>query len=251
MLRIAVCDDDTKFAGGLETIIVQEAGIMGVRTETEVFSDGETLLEEFERGTRYDLIFLDINMKRLDGISTARFIRRVDRMVLIIFISGCEQHLKELFEVEPFRFLSKPLDKARFQRYFLDAVCRIREEDAYYQFSFKKGIRKVALRDILYFESRNRVIHIFLNDGTEEQFYGKLNDVEKQLEENSQRFLRIHQSFLVNYSYIKKTEFSSVLLSVSSGEEIRLKISEDRQKAIRQRLCGIMEKMQSRSAEGK
>lgn len=240
MLRVAVCDDNKNFAGGLETLVMREAETIGIQVETEVFFDGEPLRGELERGTRYDLMFLDIEMEQMNGIEVARSIRQMDKTVLLIYISGYEQYLKELFEVEPFRFLSKPVNIAQFRRYFRDAVRRIGEENAYYQFSFSKRLRKVAFRDIVYFESRNQVIHIFLSDGSEEQFYGKLNDVEREIEEDRQCFLRIHQSFLVNYSYITRMDFSSVTLAVNGKSELKLKISEDRQKAVRSRLCRMV-----------
>ena len=175
----------------------------------------------------------------MDGISAARQIRRIDRSALLIYVSGYEQYLKELFEVEPFRFLSKPVDGAKFRKYFRDACARIGETEAYYRFSFNKEIRKVAVRDVVYFESRNRVVHIFMADGSEERFYGRLNAVEKELSEGRQEFLRIHQSFLVNYGYIEKMNFSVVTVIFGNGKRTALKISEDREKAVRSRLCGM------------
>ena len=91
----------------------------------------------------------------------------------------------------------------------------------------------------MYFESRNRVVHIFMADGSAERFYGRLNAVEKELSEGRQEFLRIHQSFLVNYSYIEKMNFSMVTVLFGKGNRIDLKISEDREKAVRSRLCSM------------
>ena len=225
MVRIAVCDDDMRFTAELEEMVRREADDSGISVETEAYSDGGTLVADIEKGYRYDLVFLDIEMERVDGISAARQIRRIDRSALLIYVSGYEQYLKELFEVEPFRFLSKPVDGAKFRKYF--------------RFSFNKEIRKVAVRDVVYFESRNRVVHIFMADGSEERFYGRLNTVEKDLSEGRQEFLRIHQSFLVNYSYIEKMNFSVVTVIFGNGKRTALKISEDREKAVRSRLCGM------------
>ena len=97
----------------------------------------------------------------------------------------------------------------------------------------------MSLRDTVYFESRNRVVYIIMDNGTEKYFYGKLNDVEKQLKESRYRFLRIHQSYLVNYSYIKKMSFSDITIVTGDGKEISLRISEDREKKIRAQLCGF------------
>lgn len=239
MLKIAVCDDDIRFAAKLENMILQEALQAGLSAETEIYSDGDTLVADMQKGYRYELIFLDIEMERLNGIRAAHIIREMDCSVLLIYVSGYEQYLKELFEVEPFRFLQKPLDDERLRRYFHEACERIGDTDTFYQFTFNKNIRRVSLRDIIYFESRNRVVYIVMNNGIEEYFYGKLNDVEKKLEESRYRFLRIHQSYLVNYSYIKKMSFSAITIVTGNGKEISLRISEDREKKIRTQLCGI------------
>lgn len=239
MLRIAVCDDDKRFAAKLEDMLLQEAMQTGLIAETETYSDGDKLVADIQKGYRYELTFLDIEMKRVNGIRAAHAIREMDRSVLLIYVSGYEQYLKELFEVEPFRFLQKPLDDGRFRRYFHEACERIGDTDSFYQFTFNKNIRRVSLRDTVYFESHNRVVYIVMDNGTEEYFYGKLNDVEKQLKESRYRFLRIHQSYLVNYSYIKKMSFSDITIVSGGGKEISLRISEDREKKIRAQLSGI------------
>lgn len=238
MLRIAICDDDSKFTGEIETLVIQESRKLGIRVETEVFSDGKTLLKSIQDGEHYQLIFIDIEMKQVDGITAARHIREIDRTVLLIYVSGYDKYLKELFEVEPFRFLSKPLNPAQFARYFKESCKRINETEVFYQFTFNKEIRKVPVRDIVYFESNNRIVYIHLKDSSDEHFYGKLNNVEKELAASRQYFLRIHQSFLVNYDYVKKMNFFNITISYM-GKEMELKISEDRQKEVRQQLCKI------------
>lgn len=239
MLRIAICDDDRRFAAKLENMVRQEAGKTGLDIETETYFDGDALAADIRKGYRYELIFLDIEMERVNGINAARSIREADRSVLLIYVSGYEQYLKELFEVEPFRLLSKPVDTQKFQRYFREACERIGRDSAFFQFTFNKTIRRVELRNIVYFESHGRVIHIILDDAAEECFYGKLNDVEQKMAESNCNFLRIHQSYLVNYSYIKKMSFSDITLAASQGKEITLRISEDREKKVRMQLCAI------------
>ncbi len=238
MLRIAICDDDSKFTRKLETLVLQESQKLGIRADTDVFSDGKTLLKSFQNGDHYELIFIDIEMEQVDGITAARRIREIDRTVLLVYVSGYDKYLKELFEVEPFRFLSKPLNHAQFDRYFKEACKRINETEVFYQFTFNKEIRKISVKDIVYFESNNRIVYIHLKDGTNEYFYGKLNNVEKELAASRQYFLRIHQSFLVNYDYIIKMNFFNITINYAR-KKMELKISEDRQKEVRQQLCKI------------
>ncbi len=238
MLRVAICDDDIPFTAMLEKLLKEEALSNGVEMEIDVFFDGSMLEKYIFLGNLFDLIYLDIEMAQENGIDAARHIRKVDNSVLLIYISGYEQYLKELFEVEPFRFLSKPIEIQKFSRYFQEACQRISEDNVYYQFNFNKEIKKVALKDIIYFESRNRIVYIFLKNGKKEYFYGKLNDVEKELNEKKQRYLRIHQSYLVNYDYVRKMNFSNVVIE-NNGKSTILQISEDRQKKIRMQLCDL------------
>lgn len=177
MLRIAICDDDLEFTGYLETLVRQESRNMGIRVDTDVFSDGATLLKSIRLGERYGLIFIDIEMTQMDGISAARMIRESDRSVLFIYISSYDKYLKELFEVEPFRFLSKPLEEEKFCRYFKEACLRIGETEVFYQFTFNREIQKVPLKDVVYFESHNRIVYLYLHDGSAAHFYGKLSTV--------------------------------------------------------------------------
>lgn len=106
MIGIAICDDDSKFTGELETLVIDESNKLEIRVETEVFSVGKTLLNSIQNSEYYDLIFIDIEMKQVDGITAARQLHEIDRTVLLIYVSGYDKYLQELFEVEPFRFLS-------------------------------------------------------------------------------------------------------------------------------------------------
>lgn len=236
MLRIAICDDDIKFAESLENLIIADSYSHGIRIETDIFTDGKSLLKSIQAGDSYGLIFMDIEMEYIDGISAARKIRETDRLVLFIYISSHDKYLKDLFEVEPFRFLSKPLDRDKFNKYFLEAYKRIEETTSYYQFTFRRELQRVPLTDIVYFESHNRTVYIFRQDGSSIYFYGKLNTVEKELSSSRRFFLRIHQSFLVNYSYITRMNFFNITVLLN-GKEIELKISEDRRKDVRRQLC--------------
>ena len=93
---------------------------------------------------------------------------------------------------------------------------------------------KVLIRDILYFESNKRKVFIVMEENTFE-LYGKLNDIENSLKACKVSFLRVHQSFLVNYKHIKGQSYDFVLMD--NGKKIS--ISEDRRKMISEQYCSM------------
>lgn len=229
-MKIAICDDDFIFASKVEDMILEISKKQGFDVEVEVYLDGSELWNDIVAGKVYELLYLDIEMVRLNGIELARKIREIDFNIILIYISSYENYFIELFEVEPFRFIKKPIDEILFRNYFNKAYDRIRQNEAYFEYRFNKVFHKVLLKNIIYFESSGRFITIHYRGG-QEKFYEKLNTVEKQLYGGKIPFLRIHQSFLVNYRYIRKISFSRVTLF--DGRE--LQISEDRQKRTRER----------------
>ena len=75
MLRIAICDDDLGFTGRLETLVLEESQSMGIRVDTDVFSDGKTLLKSIQSREHYGLIFyryLNITVRRSRQSGVAR-----------------------------------------------------------------------------------------------------------------------------------------------------------------------------------
>lgn len=235
MLRIAICDDDVILATKIESLLLEISRNELIDTEIEVYSDGSELWEDIVKGIEYDLIYLDIEMIKLDGIKVAKNIREKNLNVLIIYISIHENYFIELFEVEPFRFIKKPVDETILKSYFEKAYERIIHNDVYFEYRFNKITYKIPIKDILYFESSGRVITIYYRNGNG-KFYGKMNQIEKQLQNCKIKFLRIHQSYLVSFRYIEKMSFSKVVLT----KGIELQISEERQKSIRARYSELL-----------
>lgn len=236
MIRIALCDDQPEMTSLIENLIIECSDQKSIDVEIEVFFSGTTLLKHIGDGDCYDLIYLDIEMKVLDGVETAKQIREKDKDVLLIYVSGYESYWKDLFQVEPFRFINKPVDKDEFAEFFYKACERIKGLRVFFDFKYNREIIKVKISDIIYFESCKRAVHIFTNQGESYKFYGKLNEVEEIVRQKNYSFLRIHQSNLVNYRYIKRIGSDVVVLT----DDTQLLISGDRQKEVRKKYCNLI-----------
>lgn len=66
-MRTVICDDDEKLCRILQIFLEEYGESRGISVDVEVFSDGEILLQQLETGKQYDLLFLDIIMKHVDG----------------------------------------------------------------------------------------------------------------------------------------------------------------------------------------
>lgn len=246
MIEIAICDDSKTTVESIEKMLNEFSASHSIKVNCSLFFDGSELVKSIQQGIIYDLIYLDIEMNTLNGISTAEYIRNLELTTLIVYISNHEKYLKDLFDTEPFRFLSKPLDKEKFQSVFIAACKRIEQKTEYFSFSYNKEIIKLPINHISYFESHNRTIHIheiFNNNKSSSpegmyKFYEKLNTIENQFLNTNTNFIRIHQSYLVNCTHIKSITFTTVTLF----DGTKLQISADRQKSVRAKFCTLIGK---------
>lgn len=137
--------------------------------------------------------------------------------------------------MEPFRFIKKPVDANIFTEYFLKAYEKI-IKDSYFVYYFRKVLCKRKISSIIYFESVGRTILIHSTDA-DGKFYGRLSDLEEQMKNYEIPFLRIHQSYLVNYRYICEISFDKIMLF----DGIELQISRDRRKMMRKTYANLLE----------
>ena len=235
MLRIAICDDDAIISAQIEEMLDRHLNKNLIEHYIEIFYDGKALENIYKQGDRFDIIYLDIEMGRMNGIDTAKSIRKTDRDVVLIYVSSYETYFIQLFEVEPFRFIKKPINECDFNAITQLAYERIIEKDSYFEYKFNKIVGKVLVRKIKYFESAGRVINIHAEDASY-RYYGKLDDVELRLSQNKIPFLRIHKSFYVNFHFVDRITFSKLFLS----DGTILQISQEKQNFIRKKYLDIL-----------
>lgn len=226
MLRVAVCDDEPMIAHQIENFIYDICSREGINADIGVYDSGDALVKRIHEGQLFDLIYLDIQMKNGDGITAAENIRKTDENAVIIFISGYDRYLMKLFRLDVFAFIKKPIDADVFYETFLDANTKICNKNTFFVFQYKNREYKVLCKDILYFESRGRQVVLYMRSDEVHVFNEKLSRVEKRLENGKIPFIRIHQSYLVNYVLIKSRSKTDVTLI----NGMRLPISDERQK---------------------
>lgn len=234
MVNVAICDDNIIFANKLESMLIKISKQECIAIDTDVFTNGRELLDCVNSNeVGFDLIFLDIEMKEINGLETARQLRKIDEFVLLIYVTCHESYAIEAYDVNPFQFMVKPIDLDKLRNYFIKAYERIIRYPEYYPFEYKKRKYRVSINDIMYFQSNRRIISIYMANGEVLQYYDKMGNVETKLKQGKIDFWRIHQSCLVNSYYIYSVSYDRVELKNHRS----LFISEDRQKTISELYC--------------
>lgn len=227
MIKIAICDDEPVITSQIENYTLRIFKQENIAIDTEVFYSGKELADNVCKGGLYDIILLDIQMENGDGISSAKRIRQVDENALLIYVSSYDKYMMDLFRLDVFAFVKKPIDDNVFKNTLLEAYAKLCNRRVYFPYHYKSQEYKIPCMDILYFESNGRLITIHTKQGKVEKFNGKLSEVEELLSAGKISFLRIHQSYLVNYHHIHSR--SKVEVTLVNGE--KLPISEDRRKS--------------------
>lgn len=229
MIKIAICDDDKNQTTQLETILDSYTKKIGIRVEIDIFFDGKELIHYMEsQELNYDMIFLDIEMQQVDGMKTAHWIRERDQMVILMFVTSHTNYAIEAYEVRPFQFIVKPVDEVLVTKYFQQAYDFLLDGDFYFEYKSNKNYLRILMKDIMYFESEKRLIHIHMSDGSVRQYYDKMDAVQNKMKNGKTDFWRIHKSILVNARYVVRKAYNHVELA----DGTILQISEERRKEL-------------------
>ena len=235
MLRIGICDDLTEQLQIQEEMVRAIVCRMGLNVEIKCFQTGENLLWEIEQKGNMDILLLDVEMSGISGVETARIIREQDSRVALIFISCHDQYCKEIINVQPFRFIDKPVSEIELEHTLKNAIRVMNQKEEVFEYTYKRVPYKISVNKIRYFESDKREINLYSTEGVI-SFYKKLDEVEIQLEHMNIKFLRISKSYMVNMNYVKEFRYEKVVMN--DGRE--LKISPKYKDQIRKKYLELM-----------
>lgn len=215
MLSIAVCDDEiiacSNIAAKIRDILEQLKTPCLIRQ----FNSGQELLQAPEK---FDIIFLDIIMRGLDGMATAQFLRSKSPDIILIFISSSRDYVFDAYDVEAFQYLLKPIDVGKLRHVLEKAVCKTETHSSEYMIiNIERQKKKMFLDDICYFEIRGRKIDIHKTDDIL-TYYEQIGILEKNLQ--GKGFFRCHKSYLINLRHVDTYNRQEVTLD--NGEKIMI-----------------------------
>ena len=178
-----------------------------------MFSGGEELLNY---NGQIDILFLDIQMKDMDGMETARRLRADQFRGFLVFITVLKEMVFQSFEVQAYDYLVKPVDKKQFEKTMerLYASMQNASEDS---LLVQKGYEGRIIREdeIVFCEIIDRKIYLNLASGEVVDYYERIEKLETKLDN---RFYRCHRSYLINLKHLKG--YKNGIACMDNGKEI-------------------------------
>lgn len=211
MVELVICDDEKVFRNDLKEILGTELDLCGIKYRMREYASGEELVDAIDSHDKC-IIFLDIEMGKMDGMEAAKKIREKNRASVIIFVTSYSDYVFVGYEVQAFNYILKPYQKERIVGVLHGALSEADiTEERFFVIEQRTGALRLLVKDIKYFISDKRMVTAVMH-GKEHSFYGKLDEIAGGLPEC---FIRSHNRYLVNLSYVKAIDGNAAVV----GEE--------------------------------
>ena len=204
-LNLAICDDEIKDIELLKKHILQYTIETDNNITVSSYTSAKELISEYNNHS-YNVVLLDIEMPDLSGMELAKQLRDIDDDLLIVFTTFYPEYMQESFNVQPFQFLTKPIDYASVSRLFSSIFKKFNRRSGNIVVIDSDGEKNfVPINEILFItsmkESKSRIRYQLTSDQLVSR--STLSDVEKQL--TPYGFVSPSRGYLVNLRYTSTT----------------------------------------------
>lgn len=215
MLNVAIIEDDVAAAQRLRESLDRFAEVSGEAITAVAFPEATRFLDGYK--PVYDIVFMDIEMPTMDGMTAAARLREIDSQVVLIFVTNMVQYAAKGYEVDAMDYILKPFAYPDFERKFERAARACRRGSTSLIVSEQGGTHRVLLREIEYIEVRGHSLLLHTEAGII-RGTGTLQATETKLA--GEGFLRCSKAFLVNQMHVRAVKGS--VLEMSSGDKLSI-----------------------------
>lgn len=230
MIRIAICDDFPDVVTQLNKYLSEYQQLNERQLDVKSFYNAEDLWE-YLKENRCDLVVLDIELVKMNGVELGQLIRTElnDYTMKIVYISAKDCYDRQLFDVQPLNFLPKPIDKEKLFKMIDLTIQLSNNNEQFFTFENKQGAFRIKFSDILYFESFGHYLKISTKSG-DYKFKSTITEVMEQI--SDARFIQVHRSYIINYDNASHIKYEEI--TMSNGYVVP--VSRDRRKEVRNRI---------------
>lgn len=202
MIRIAIVEDEEFYALQLENYLHQYEKEKGEGFAITHFKDGDTIVHTYR--AQFDIILMDIQMAFLNGMSAAEEIRKIDKQVIIIFITNMKQYAIHGYMVDAMDYVVKPVSYFSFSEKLSRAINKMkRKTKKNIILTLHGGVARVDIADICYIESFGHTLIYHLVSG---DYRGPMTMKEMEEKLRGECFFRGNKGYLINLAYVESVQ---------------------------------------------
>ena len=231
MINIGICEDELHYRVNIKDMLGDILSTYSINYKIYEFSSGEELLSNYPKDL--DILIMDIQMKIINGMDTARKIREFDQNLEIIFMTSFSEFMQEGYEVKAYRYILKPISERKISRNILPCINEImKKKNNYLTINVKNYVDRIKIDSIVYIETDRPNIFIYTNDN---KYTTKMSisKIDKILREHG--FFRCHNSYIVNLKLVESMNSNTLKI----GEKY-IPISKYRVKELKLALTNIL-----------
>lgn len=230
LYNVALVGAEPEILDRLEKTLQSVSEETGVSFRAARFGDGDEIVENY--GGKFDLIVMDTDMPRLNGIRTAEYIRRLDRWVEILFIAARAENALQGYDVGAFDYMLKPFEDGVFAAKIKRFIERAKRKPyGSILIPTRSGVERLMTNEIVYIESFKHKL-IFYTEFEKYEIVGTMKDIETKLKSGA--FFRCNSGYLVNLLMVRRVSGDMAFLIDGTA----LKISRARKKQFIEQLNG-------------
>lgn len=205
--HVAICEDENVQAQSLQAMVLKWAENADIIVKIRIFESAESFLFEYAQDKSFDILLLDIEMKKMSGVELAKKVREENKEIQLIFVTGYMDYIAEGYDVEALNHLLKPVSQEKFFSVLDRAKERLKEKSHSILLQCGGESVRIPLYEIRYIEVQKN--YLTLHARADFTVKKALRELEEELDES---FFKTGRSFWVNLRFVKRITKTEVFL---------------------------------------
>ncbi|WP_086314110.1 hypothetical protein A5821_001683 [Enterococcus sp. 7F3_DIV0205] len=201
-MKIAICEDNQQERKRLKEFILRYSEEKNLLVNIDEYTDGIELIDNYNK--LFDIVYLDIEMAMMDGMSAAEKLRKHDENVMIVFVTNYVQYAIRGYSVNASDFLLKPLTYFSFEEHFKKVMYQFeKKKEVFISVKTNNEMKRIDVDQILFVESQGHYLYLNLKADIF-TILDTMKNMEKRLSDKG--FFRCNNGYIVNLKYVRSVD---------------------------------------------